>query len=158
MMTELFSIRELLEVAIQEEQTGAAFYRALAQETDDDELEAFCIRVAEMEDAHENWFRDMLDRCRDADIGREAPGEYLTYMAQDRVLTSVDDAAQLARSFEEDAEAVNRALALEREALLFFLEVKEFVPADQVAILEEVIDEERQHVTDWMQFKQKHYA
>lgn len=157
-MTELFSIRELLQVAIEEEQTGAAFYRALAEETNDRELEAFALRVAQMEDAHEELFADLLERCRKADIGREAAGDYMTYMAQDRVLTSEEDARRMAQNIDDPVEAAARALELERQTLLFFLEIKEFVPDDQVALLEEVIDEERQHVTDWMQFKQKHFG
>jgi rubrerythrin len=157
-MTDLFSIRELLEVAIREEQTGAAFYRRLAETTDDDDLEAFALRVAQMEDAHEELFIDLLERCREADIGREPAGDYMSYMAQDRVLGSEADARRLAEDIDDPAEAADLALELERQTLLFFLEMKEFVPEEQARLLHDVIEEERQHVTDWMQFKQRHYG
>jgi rubrerythrin len=156
-MTELFSIRELLQVAIREEETGAAFYRELAEHTDDKDLEAFALRVAEMEDAHKEWFSELLESCRDSGVGREAPGEYLSYLAAERVLTDEDQARQLARDL-DDEEAARRAMALERETLLFLLEMKDFVPKDELAVLEEVIDEERQHVTDWVKFRQQHYG
>lgn len=153
-MTDLFSVRELLEVAILEEQTGAAFYRALAAKTADKELEAFARRVAEMEDAHEQLFSDMLERCRKANFGREAPSDYMAYMAQGRIVPTDRDGAELAETAASDAEGVGRALQLERDTLLFYLEMKPFVPESERPLLEDVISEERQHVTDWVKFQQ----
>ena len=60
-MPELFSAKELIEVAIREEHTGAVYYRAVAEAAGTDELAAFAMTVAHMEDEHEAEFRSLLE-------------------------------------------------------------------------------------------------
>ena len=56
----LFSAPQLLNVAIREEHTGAAFYKALAHQTDSPELREFALKVAQMEEEHEREFKALL--------------------------------------------------------------------------------------------------
>ncbi|MGD2173778.1 MAG: ferritin family protein [Candidatus Brocadiaceae bacterium] len=160
-MPELFSARELIEIAVREEKTGATFYRELAESTDSAELREFALEVAQMEDEHEEKFRRLLDRLGDyAPTGEQYPGEYesyMSYLVEGRIFPMGEDGEQMARRQESDREAVDTAMSMERNTLLFYHEMLQFVPEQDRPLLEEIIAEERQHVTDFARYKAEHF-
>jgi len=160
-MPDLFSAAELINVAIQEEQTGAAYYRALAEKTDSEELASFAREVAAMEDEHEQKFRDLLARVGDYQPQAESyEGEYsdyMAYMCEGRIFPTGKDGAELAQNQPSDEAAVNTAMEMERNTLLFYHELLPFVPENQRPLLDEIIAEERKHVTDLAKFKADHF-
>ncbi len=161
-MPNLFSVRELVEVAIQEEQTGATFYRALAESTDSAELEEFALEVAEMEDEHEQKFKQMLEGLGEYEpTGESYAGEYESYMSyllEGRIFPVGDESRKMAQRQMSDEEAVETAMGLERNTLLFYLEMLRFIPEQHRSLLDDIITEERQHVRDFAQYKADHFA
>ncbi len=160
-MPELFSARELIDVAIREEQTGATYYRALAESTESEDLAKFALQVAAMEDEHERKFRGMLDRLGDYEpAGEGYSGEYESYMAymmEGRIFPAGQDGVELARRQASDKEAVETAVELERNTLLFYHELLRFVPEHEARLLDEIIAEERQHLADFARYREEHF-
>lgn len=160
-MPSLFSVRELIEVAIREEQTGATFYRALAERTDSSDLREFAFKIAQMEDEHERRFRGLLDQLGDYEPkGESYEGEYASYMSyllEGRIFPTGDESKALAERQMSDEEAVETAMGMERNTLLFYHEMLRFVPEEHHALLEDIIDEERQHVSDFAKYKEEHF-
>lgn len=160
-MPALFSVRELIDVAIREEQTGATFYRALADSTDSEDLREFALQVAQMEDEHERTFRGLLDSLGEYEpTGESYGGEYESYMAYligGRIFPTGQDGVEMAKRQPSDREAVQTAMEMERNTLLFYHEMTRFVPEKDRPLLEEVIAEERQHVTDFARYMEKHF-
>ncbi len=160
-MPGLFSVREMMDVAIREERTGATFYRALADSAKSKELENFALKVAAMEDEHERKFRGMLGRLGDYEpAGESYGGEYASYMAyliQGRIFPSGEDGAKMARRQASEKQAVQTAMEMERNTLLFYHEMLRFVPEADRPLLEDIIAEERQHVTDWARYGEEHF-
>ncbi|MCK4283828.1 MAG: ferritin family protein [Candidatus Brocadiae bacterium] len=160
-MPDLFSVRELIDLAIREEQTGATFYRALAQSTESEDLKEFALQVARMEDEHAAKFRDLLGRLGDYEpAGESYSGEhesYMSYLVAGRIFPTGDDGVEMARRQASDREAVETAMEMERSTLLFYHEMIRFVPEKDRPLLEEVIAEERQHVTDFARYKEEHF-
>jgi rubrerythrin len=161
-MADLFSASELINVAIQEEQTGATFYRALAENTRSPELKEFALRVAKMEDEHERKFRDLLKRAADyKPVGESYGGEYASYMSyllEGRIFPIGEESKQMARRQQSDRQAVETAMAMERNTLLFYHELLRFVPAVHRPILDAIIGEERQHLTDFARYRAEHFS
>jgi rubrerythrin len=160
-MVKLFSAREVIDIAIREEQTGANFYRALADNTDSDDLREFALEVAEMEDEHEQRFRDLRDRVGDYEpTGESYSGEYESYMSyliEGRIFPAGQDGTDLAERQADDREAVETAMELERNTLLFYHEMLQFIPENEQPLLDDIIAEERQHVTDFAEYKEEHF-
>ncbi len=160
-MPELFSARELIEIAIEEERTGATFYRALAESTDSEDLEEFALDVAEMEDEHEEKFLGLLEKVGDYRPGGEQyPGQYQSYMSyliEGRIFPTGRDGEEMAQRQASDREAVETAMEMERNTLLFYHEMIRFIPEPDRDLLEDIIDEERQHVTDFAAYREKHF-
>lgn len=160
-MPDLFSVRELIEVAIREEQTAAVFYRAAAANTDSKALKDFMLSVAKMEDDHERKFRALLSRVGAYEpAGESYGGEYESYMAyltEGRIFPMGQDAVEMARRQPSDEEAVKTSMEMEKNTLLFYHEMTRFVRVNDRPLLEEIINEERQHVTDLARYRDEHF-
>ncbi|MHC4479487.1 MAG: ferritin family protein [Planctomycetota bacterium] len=160
-MPDLFSVRELIDLAIREERTGATFYRALAEQTDSEELRDFALEVAGMEDEHEQKFAQLLESVGEYEPAGESYGgeyeSYLSYLVEGRIFPTGKDGQEMARRQASDQEAVETAMEMERNTLLFYHEMMRFVPVNDRHLLREIIDEERQHVTDFAKYKYEHF-
>jgi rubrerythrin len=160
-MPDLFSAKELIEVAIREERTGAIYYRTLAEATESDELAKFAWATAKMEDEHEAKFKALLETVGEyRPAGESYEGEYESYMSyllEGRIFPAGQDGVELARRQANDKEAVETAMELERNTLLFYHEMTQFVPEQHRALLDGIIAEERQHVTDLARYRDRHF-
>jgi rubrerythrin len=158
-MGSLFSARELINVAITEEQTGATYYRAIAEKTESAEMKKFALETAAMEDEHEQKFKDLLESVGDYEAtGESREGEYedyMAYMLEGRIFPRGQDGVALAEQQASDAEAAQTAMDLERNTLLFYQEMLKFVPESQQGLLDGIIAEERQHLIGWANFRKQ---
>ena len=157
-MADLFSASELINVAIREEVTGAAYYRAVAEKAGSDELKRFALEVAEMEDRHAAQFRGLL-----AEVGPYRPSgeqydgqyeEYIAYLVEGRIFPLGEDAAEMAARQGSDLEAVEAAAEMEKNTLVLYQELRNFVPEAQRPLLEAIINEEQQHLLMFTRFKE----
>lgn len=156
-MGSLFSARELINVAITEEQTGATYYRAIAEQTQSDKMKRFALQTAAMEDEHEQKFKDLLASVGDYETaGESREGEYedyMAYMLEGRIFPRGQDGAELARQQASDEDAAQTAMDMERNTLLFYQEMLKFIPEAQQDLLDGIIAEERQHLIGWANFR-----
>jgi len=159
-MPDLFSARELIEVAIREEATASTFYTAAAGNADSKDLKAYLLEVAAMEVEHERQFRELLKRVGGYQpSGESYSGEYESYMGyltEGRIFPMGRDGEEMARRQGSDKQVVETAMEMERNTLLFYHEMIRFVPVNDRPLLEDIISEERQHVTDFAKFKEEH--
>ena len=65
----LFRVAELINVAIRDEETGIAFYKALAGITKNPEIKERVLGISRQEELHAQWFREMLDEVADGRTG-----------------------------------------------------------------------------------------
>lgn len=148
----LIDVRELLKIAKRDEDVGAEFYKALAEKVKDEKLRKRFLEIREQEIGHSNRFQKMLDDLSDYVPREEYAGEYEQYYGSflsKRAYMETDDAVGMARNIETDIEGIKLALAQEKNTLLFFLEMKEFVTSGSHAdFVQAVIEEERGHVTE----------
>jgi rubrerythrin len=141
----------MLKIAIMDEETGIAFYHSLASATRRPDVQSECIAIGQQEEMHARRFRKMLD-----DLGGYAPQEeysgqyeaYLNALVESRAFPSPADAARRARAARSDAEAIDLAIRLEKDTLAFLAEVKRTLPPAHPDVVEDVISEERQHLTE----------
>jgi len=160
-MADLFAAGELINIAIREEVTGAAFYRALADQTDSEELESFARKVAEMEDDHAEKFRKLLEEVGDytpvAEQYEGEYGEYLSYLIGGRIFPMGDEAKKMAAAQKTDRDAVEAAAEMEKNTLLLYQELLAFVPEKNHDVLRQIMDEERLHLLQFTRFKEENF-
>jgi len=156
-MSILFSGGELLEIAMDIERNGAAFYQALADQAKNKDTGAIYEHLAREEEKHLNTFKGMLDT-----VGKYQPPEayaeeymlYLKSLADSSVFSNVTQAKEKAKKVASESEALDIGIQAEKDSILFYTEMQNFVkPADQKAI-SWVIDEEKAHLRQLSQLQQ----
>jgi rubrerythrin len=157
-MPDLFAASELINIAIREETTGAAYYRAVAKKTKSKQLKDFAAKVAKMEDEHAAKFRKLLQKAGDyRPVGEQYDGEYqeyIAYLVEGRIFPMGQDAEKMAAAQESDRQAVETAAQMEKNTLLLYQELLQFVPENERPVLKDIMDEERMHLVQFTKFKQ----
>lgn len=153
----VFDLREMLDMAIRDEESGEAFYAALAETAKDQKLKDRFQAIAAQERYHAARFRTLL-----TELGAYKPvkqtytGEYEEYMGAmlaARAFTTPQEAAAEARKMGAAADAVNTALRMESDTLLFYMEIRGFVETKMKSIVDDIIHEEKEHVYELTQIK-----
>jgi rubrerythrin len=145
----ILDVRELISMAVKDEETGIAFYDALAGKTTNAEVKAKLAEFAEQEKGHAARFRGMLEEIGDyTPVGDydEQYQDYVRSLLQQRAFPTPDEAAAKARAVESDAEALEIAMRMEKDTLGFLAEMKNYVKPEMMQYVDDVIAEERDHV------------
>ena len=142
-----FNADEVFEIAEQIERNGANFYRNVAEKITDSDKKQFLTDLAEMEDEHEQTFKSLryelsTDEKIQTTFDPEGESErYLRALADTRVFyeKEVDTT-----SFEE---ILKSAIIAEKDSIVFYLGMKDVVPAHLgKQKLDDIIKEEMSHI------------
>lgn len=147
----LFKISEFIEMAARDEDTGEALYKTISESARDAKFKTAFSVIAEQENQHAKAFRAMLSDTNDKKVREEYTGQYEAYLKallETRAFTTPEKAVLASKKFTSDIEAATIALRMEKDTLLFYTEMVEFLPPAQKVIIEKIIDEEKQHVRD----------
>ena len=157
-MAELFEVKELVEIAVEDERTGVAFYARLANRARDAELQRTFADLAEQERYHQKRFERML-----ADLGghkprEQYPGEYMAYLrtlTNERAFPDEATAMKMADQCPDDAAAIALASRFERDTLMLMHEMRSLVPQRDKAIVDELTREEQAHLVTLAQARRR---
>ncbi len=152
-MGQFFTAGDILHIAIETERQGAAFYETLAESAGDERVKEEFRRLVEFERGHEKTFQFLLEG---ADVQRAVGSvrsdqlsdeyrRYLVALVDSNMLPDQDAARRLAREAGNEIEAVDIALQMEKNTILFYQELQRLL-GPQVAALQTILDEERSHV------------
>jgi rubrerythrin len=142
-----FTADDVFEMAEQLERNGADFYRRAAENVSDPKSKELLIGLAEMEDAHEKTFASIRTGLTETekittvfDPGNES-ALYLRALADTRVFfeKKIDTSSM--------KEILKAAIVAEKDSIVFYLGLKDFVP-DQLGKnrLDTIIREEMGHI------------
>ena len=157
-----FNADEIFEMAIQIEANGAKFYRKAADLQQEPDNKAFLEKLARMEDKHKTTFEAMRKAVSEGqkqetvfDPANEL-SMYLKAMADNHGGEGDPDVAESLTGEESMEEIITTAVGLEKESILFYLGLKDLVPAkyghDK---LDDIIKEEKLHIAQLNGFLKK---
>ncbi len=152
-MSMMFNADEIFEIAEQIEHNGAAFYRRAAEGALDARDKRKLLDLAEMELSHERTFAamraELSGREREPTVfdPYDEAALYLRAIADGHVFDiNADPAADLAEK--PIAEILKIAIGMEKDSIIFYLGLREIVPADRGKDkVEKIIAEEMSHIT-----------
>ena len=145
----IFDVWEAVQIAIEEEHHGLRFYEALTACAQDPALRKAAKRFADEERDHEGACSDMLGTLGLHSEEEAYPGEYIDYVNALIACKTFENEGMAVRLAEEacgDLEAVATAILFEKNTLLFLGELRALVPPKARAVLNEMIEEDRQHL------------
>jgi rubrerythrin len=152
-----FNVDEIFEMAEQIERNGARFYRTIAEKSPKGDVRNLFLKFAEMEEKHEKIFISMKGELADTDKKStvfDPEGESAQYLRALADLRVFDENAGKDFSFSEDlSEEENMkkvfmaAIGLEKESIVFYQGMKEFVPNSLGKNrIDDIIREEMKHI------------
>ena len=152
-----FNVDEIFEMAEQIERNGARFYRKIAEGSPKGDVRDLFLQFAAMEEGHEKVFESMRAKLSDKDKAStvfDPEGESAQYLRSLADLRVFDGNAGENFAFSEDLDEKERmksafraAIGLEKESIVFYQGMKEFVPEGLgKSRINDIIKEEMKHI------------
>lgn len=148
-MTTAWSGSELIEIAIQIEACGEAFYDAALKHLKDARIRAVFTFLRDEEKRHAALFEELLSQLTDASAEWRLSDDYVTYMralAENRVFPDPEAARAAVAELADEADAVRFAVGFEKDTILFLYEMRPMIRAKDRDVVDRLIAEEQRHV------------
>ena len=146
---ERFTIREIIEQAIQTEKLGNEFYTKMAEKFHDNkELKKLFETLSAHEVKHGNSFVALKEKIKDEEPeGWDEVTPYLRAIVDSEFFLGKDKCLPSLEYVKTALEAVDFALCFERETLLYYYALHEVTKDKE--ILDKIIREEKSHIV-WL--------
>lgn len=154
----VFSSREMVEMAIQTEQNGYAFYAEAAGKAKNESARSLLEWLAGQEKQHEEVFRAMLDKPELHIPAEEYPGQreaFVQALLDSRVLPDKDTGLSRLQQMTEDDEIVKFALGFEKDTILFMQEMRDLIAPAGRETVDKLIAQEKGHVQKLLQLRRE---
>ena len=155
-MRNTFNPQEIVKIAINIEENGKKLYAALEGKARDRKLKIMCKYLKEQEEIHHQIFQEMLDNIGEYIVHEFSPGDYEAYLraiAIEYIFTQEIIRGKVKEGFKSDFEAVEFGIFVEKESILTYSALREYMLAGKQEVLDKVIDEERKHLVDLIVLK-----
>jgi len=143
---EKFSIREIIEQAIQTEKLGNEFYTKMAEKFHDNkDLKKLFETLSAHEVRHGNSFVALKEKMKDEEPeGWDEVTPYLMAIVDSEFFLGKDKCLPSLEHVKTALEAIDFALCFERETLLYYYALREATKEKE--ILDKIIREEKSHI------------
>lgn len=151
----MFSANQMIDIAIQTEQAGRAFYEAAVQHSDEPQVRSLCQWLAEEESTHEQTFRRLGQDVPPEIEPKEWPAEraeFIDALLGSRFMPKPEEAEALVEDMSA-GDILDFALNFEKDTIMFLYEMRDMVPVSAVDKVNEIIAEEKAHVSRIMKAK-----
>lgn len=144
-----FSGEEIIEIAVQMEESGKLFYEKAISLAEGDKLKEVLTYLAQEEAKHVQDFSKLGESINYSFLPNESyPGEYEDYvrsLVNSHIfkLTEVED---LIKGIKNNKDILRIAISFEKDSIVFFQELKNMGNKAASEVLEKLIDEERGHI------------
>jgi rubrerythrin len=151
-----FKPSEIAKIAMKVEKNGLAFYETLAKRAKEGEAKTVFSFMAKEEATHYATFEKLGDRFASYEVPEGFGDDYDEYMQQlvnSNVFASDINAVELAGKVNTPLEAIDLALGFEKDSIVFFGLFKKILPPEEQFTVEELMDEEYNHIKKLLQIK-----
>jgi len=149
-MAGIFKATDVLLAAQEVETRGEVFYNRLVETTTDKKLNDLFRFLAKEESRHREIFRKLYERVGEVELPAWAEEDeyvdYLKYLLDSHTLFRLGDVDHLKNYMGTPQDAIGTAMGFEKDTIMFFLEMLEFVPEGEKKYVKACIDEERSHL------------
>jgi rubrerythrin len=153
----LLSASEVFQFAVHIEENGFAFYNAYADNLPSGTSKEMFSFLADEESKHIKVFSEMLGRIEDFKQTTHYPDEYFAYLHSyaDNLIFKKGKLEQEIESIKDEKAAIAFGIRRELDSILYYQEIKSFVPEKDSHLIEQVITEERKHFTKLSQLEKE---
>ena len=149
-MAGIFKATDILLAAQEVETRGEVFYNRLVETTTEPKLKELFSFLAGEETKHREIFAKLYERVGEVELPAWAEEDeyvdYLKFLLDSHTLFRLGDVDHLKQFMGTAEEAIETAMGFEKDTILFFVEMQEFVPEGEKKYIKACIDEERSHL------------
>ena len=145
-----FTGSDIVEMGIQIEKNGKEYYEEVFKCSKSEQAKKIFKYLGEEEVDHIKYFEKLLSSVEKEEIAESYPGEYHEYMehlAGLHIFTKEGAGKEAACKIRSDKEALQTAVTFEKDSILFYYEMKNFISDKDKKVLEEIIKEEQKHLS-----------
>ena len=143
-----YSAYEITKVAIEIEKNGYIFYQKAAKLSRSRPVSELFRGLAEEEIQHRVFFEGLAKLIpHKPDAETTPPDEYLSAIADAAILQQRKGMKAVAEQRLTDQEALDIAVQVEKNAILYYTELLRFVSEKEKGMVEELVAEEKRHLT-----------
>jgi len=148
----LLTGNKIIEIAVNLEDSGEAFYTAAAQKATDAKVKALFQDLAAQERHHRRAFQQLTQPGEHAvEFGlapdqRDESRAYTGALLRQTFFANPENALNRAAEAQDAQEALQAAIRFEKESLLFFHELRDVVRGAGKQTVERIVQEEKQHI------------
>ena len=146
-MSLFFDASEIFQFAIKIKENGEKFYRHAVQITRDNDTKEIFNYLANEESDHKKTFETLLSTMEKHEPFEAYPGEYFEYLRAyvDKIIFTNEVLDKEIPRIKDTLSAINYGIQRELDSILYYHEIKNFVPKHQHKLIDKIIDEERNH-------------
>ena len=148
-MANVFTGSQVVELAMQVEKSGAAFYEAARKTASTDEARRVFDYLISEERRHLATFQGMLSKLELVRPAQQYEGEwdaYLKVAAREHVFADQARAESIIAGIKSPADAINYAINFEKDSILLFFELSNLVAGGTRDVVMKLVDEEKDHL------------
>jgi rubrerythrin len=148
-MSITFSGSELIDVAVGIERSGITFYDIMAKSTDDEMTRDIFKRLADMEREHITTFEEMradADKYELDTTFTDEHADYIQALVDSAVFTDDMITSEIASQADTDIRALELGLTAEKDAIIFYYQMREVMPKPALPTIDRIIAEEKSHL------------
>jgi rubrerythrin len=150
-----FSGEEIIEIALQMEESGKLFYETALPLAESDKLKEMLAYLAKEEEKHYQTFLSLGEKLNYQSKPNESyAGEYEDYVKSliDSHIFKLTEVEDLVKEIKNDRDILRFAINFEKDSIAIFQEFRNASNKEGAEILEKLIDEEKEHIKKISQF------
>ncbi|MBD3264600.1 MAG: hypothetical protein GF375_05830 [Candidatus Omnitrophica bacterium] len=155
---ENYGPREIVGIAVNVEKAGIGLYGELEKRAGNNKVREIWNYLRLQEENHKRMFENLLKDLPESPVYEVKSGEYETYLraiASNYVFTLELIEEKKRELFSSDLEAVDFGIYIEKESILTYSALKEYLETKTGPVLENIIREEKRHLADLTLLKEE---
>ncbi|MBE0477678.1 ferritin family protein [Candidatus Aerophobetes bacterium] len=156
-MANIFSASEVVQLGIQIEKNGKDFYSRVSTISKSDTAKKIFQYLADEEEKHIKVWEDILsevgEKYEPPEVYSDEYFSYLRALSEEYVFTKEKKGEELAKEVKDEMEAIEIGIDAEKDAILFYSEMKKLVLKGAHETIDKLIHEEQKHLSQLSQLK-----
>ncbi|MBP7055895.1 MAG: ferritin family protein [Candidatus Omnitrophica bacterium] len=147
-MANIFNAAEIIDMGIEKERKRRDFYARVSEEFAEKDLKKLFSDLSNWEEEHIKKFTEIRNSVADEEIAESYQGEFTAYirsLVDDRLYSQVT-ASSFSKNIRTPLDAIHWGMGFEKDAILFFNELIDYMPSQNKNKVKLLIDEEKKHI------------
>lgn len=157
-MPNIFNVAEVIDMGIEKEKMRRDFYGLVSESFKEDDMKKLFSRLRDWEDEHIKKFATIRDSVKIDESQEAYEGELAEYMRAlvDDILYSQVSAKEFANNVKSPKAAIQYGIGFEKDAILFFNELLNYMEPVHTAKIRLLIEEEKKHIVYLAELRRKY--